>query len=313
MTNVPPNPGNMPPNPSFRERAAELATAFGRGAQQRGEQLINGVVRGSQLAYWGLVENVSRIRSQMAGATMERMEHKQGLTRELGRDALRSLGINTPPNLAGEAGYRPRTALERTMAVRIDRQAQQTAESRAHRKYVVGAYKGETESRMSGNIGMISNPDNTGRLASIGLETSRARRQVEREFRAGTINAQQRAERIEHLQSPTISVEAYDQRRSRQRLGAEEENVREVADPNWTRVRDWRRDRAVGRIETNHHRAERARTRREALGSTSNPRYRRNLGVLDRHTRDVTAQDAYVAPQPTPLPRPRNQGYSGIM
>jgi hypothetical protein len=229
--NTPPNLNHLPPPP---DQATQDAWAESQQA----------IIDSSQRAM------------EKAANVMERMDHKDVLYRNLGQLATGTGGVagaNEVHRDPSKEPPRPRTFIERFNDKRMEKKSWNRAYKAAERKNVVKAYGGKETANTMG-IGA------RGSLAKRKSEARGARRR-------GEISAREQRQRQMQARGSLVTYENPRQRQTSRQLkdarGAAEKATRQPISRRW---RNFRRERAIGKIQESHARAEQARQNIQGMG-----------------------------------------------
>ena len=208
-------------------------------------------------AYYGLRAAISRRSMRKAGDRLERMDHKDALYSDMAQIALRR-HLSTPPETATGEQARPRTFAERFLDRRADKRQEEADRARTY------AYRTEK---------IYGPKDQLPGLTKKQRKQQQA--QVSRLTRRGELTA--REARIEKLKigAKPVKLGYEEHKRTSSALNKTSSRLeRTVNQPILSRWRNFRRQRAIGRIKDSHRDAEeyesikRAIAEREPYNST---------------------------------------------
>jgi hypothetical protein len=227
----------------------------------RTQEMLAGALDATRVAYHGAVEWIAKKRGDRAGATMERMDHKDALYEHLGETALNGSSDVVERSWQTETMETPvkRTAIERMTDKRLEKRRFKAELRKVERNYDLKAY-GSDKSKMSG--------------IKAGASRIAERNEARSEYKAGDITAKELRQRKSASIIGGVKTENSEQRKSRKRLERAEKRLGNAASqPLLHMWREVRRNNAISDIKINHQRQEKhAQLRAEILTRRAAPR-----------------------------------------
>lgn len=244
-------------------------------------ELSGRVIEAGRVAFHGLSSIIAQRRMERAGSTMERMDHKEALYKNMGEVATG----NRPTESHMGKKPKPRTFAERFMDKRADKRAFKRA------------YQDAAHARTRKNFGGKEKVDTMGVRTKIADQ--QRRQDVKRQYRQGDITATERRVSLTAIKGTPTAFESSAQRRARR---AKEKSVKKLEktarQKHLTNWRARRREKAIESIKKNHHRAEYHKARAESIRTGNEVTY-------DMPDRPKRGQGGYVSRrEATPAKRP---------
>jgi hypothetical protein len=196
--------------------------------------------------YHGIRASIANKKMERAGSVLEKMDHKESLYSHLGAvsigdqvevDAVKLANRNTI-----HENPKPRTWAERLKDKRIDKKARKLRRKESERKFVESAFQGAK----SNTTGVKSR-----------FETAKKKNEINQSYKTGGITVAERNSKISQLKAIPVATENSGQKKSRKKLARADKGVRKAANqPFLSTWREFRRNRAIETIKTQHMKAE---------------------------------------------------------
>jgi len=218
-------------------------------------------------------------RMERAGATMERMDHKNALYADMGYIALKGRDENFKPSAtASSEPTRPRTWSERHVDKRLDKKAQKLEDKRREKLFLDKVYGGSQALDRSGRtahqktrkqeLKLAKSDYKQGSITAEQLRTAKNAFELTTgsigeqygKYKNGELSTEEFHKAVKDKKKVELPVYEYStQRKGRKSYKrASRKHEKRVQSMSTSRWQTLRRDKAIGNIQRHHARAERA-------------------------------------------------------